>query len=553
MDRIGGRVDELFILSSNDKIWDINILINDVSINRYTFSESITDPSNHTAFDIVGDNHATLINGSLANEGVQDEFHWGQNGYGEFIGVETVSNDNINLPERFGQDIVQYTGVLTIGQSIGGRNCIKATANGLECHYFNDKTTDYDKKWILEGEIYIPSTSNVTKVGIGRALILPAAGGGGSRTLYDERVGIVESKDTWVNTAVLWNRNAVFNNWHHHVDVDGGGYGVDAVYYFRNLQLREYDPNIITPASAALDGTDALGNPLTVTQSGGDFLDACKLEHYDYPAIRKADAVEFERNCFQGDDSGACISQNTISYPTNYELELDVNAFDPSVLSHLVDIRSSSSDGLRVAVGQLPNTISINLNDTSAFTISRLGGDENIRVRVYGGNAYYNINNAGDVLFKSSVSTPLDSYVSLGGRSFSTVGENVLKTGQLLLNIRFKQLDASGNFVSELNRWSLSEPITAPSTHIYKDTVAGNDASLVAGSLANNGRVTVTNNFWFNDGEPRQKAVGDFDGIQSNQIFSDIFEADKVTDIRTHKAPLEARQLNTEKVITNNN
>lgn len=51
------------------------------AISRWPLPEPIIDIANHTAFDMVGNNHATLVNGSVDNQGSQDLFHWGQNGF----------------------------------------------------------------------------------------------------------------------------------------------------------------------------------------------------------------------------------------------------------------------------------------------------------------------------------------------------------------------------------------------------------------------------------------------------------------------------------------
>lgn len=62
-----------------------------------------------------------------------------------------------------------------------------------------------------------------------------------------------------------------------------------------------------------------------------------------------------------------------------------------------------------------------------------------------------------------------------------------------------------------------------------------------------------TNNFWFDiNGAPISKEVSDFTDNEADQIFSDVSEIDKVSNIRTHTEALTGRQLEIEKRLTNN-
>ena len=65
-------------INANDgKLWDFKI----TDIEHWLLCEPIKDPPSHTYYDVSGNgNHATLINGTIANEGKQDQFHPLQNG-----------------------------------------------------------------------------------------------------------------------------------------------------------------------------------------------------------------------------------------------------------------------------------------------------------------------------------------------------------------------------------------------------------------------------------------------------------------------------------------
>lgn len=61
-----GRLD--FV--NGEKYYDVVIERSSVIISRLPMSFEIQDPSNHTEFDVIGGNHATLVNGSFANRGL---------------------------------------------------------------------------------------------------------------------------------------------------------------------------------------------------------------------------------------------------------------------------------------------------------------------------------------------------------------------------------------------------------------------------------------------------------------------------------------------------
>lgn len=79
------------------KYYDITIERGGSVIARLPLCEPIIDPSNHTYHDVSGNgNHATLINGTLANEGKQDKFHYMQRGFniGKFVSANSENWDN---------------------------------------------------------------------------------------------------------------------------------------------------------------------------------------------------------------------------------------------------------------------------------------------------------------------------------------------------------------------------------------------------------------------------------------------------------------------------
>jgi hypothetical protein len=67
--------------------------------------------------------------------------------------------------------------------------------------------------------------------------------------------------------------------------------------------------------------------------------------------------------------------------------------------------------------------------------------------------------------------------------------------------------------------------------------------------------ISEQNNRFFTDANDDivRKSFADFTGTETgDRIYDDISETDKVKNIRVHKAALNARQANTEKIITNN-
>lgn len=211
-----------------------------------------------------------------------------------------------------------------------------------------------------------------------------------------------------------------------------------------------------------------------------------------------------------------------------------------------------------------------------------------------------------------------------------------------LMDVKIKNLDQQGNFVSWFGHYPLCEPIIDPTNHTYHDKIGGNHASLINGSSANQGSqdefhdlmkngfvisdgvnyykdqaltqliplghyipahatiqgkcvaytiggvladlTTIQNGksfldcgtklrqrripeliqadaspgpgIWFDvNGNPLDISFADIEGVVDNQVFSDISESiagGKITNIRTHKTPLQRAQLDTEKRITNN-
>ncbi len=75
---------------------------------KYSLSEPIIDAANHTYHDVSGNgNHATLINGALANEGKQDEFHYSQLGItvGDGINGAPIGHIIPALASNISQDV----------------------------------------------------------------------------------------------------------------------------------------------------------------------------------------------------------------------------------------------------------------------------------------------------------------------------------------------------------------------------------------------------------------------------------------------------------------
>jgi hypothetical protein len=316
------------IMSSNCKVWDIQLSQLDSSgnllntSNRYPLSEKIIDAANHTAFDIVGDNHATLVNGSLANEGVQDEFHWGQ------LGSNTVENRLLYSEDPSNsywaiRAITKSTGQL---DPDGNSNAMLGTATGTSDSEIRINTTESTGTGITYTYSVIAKPGSSDWIYFRSFLNLQVV----HFNLVTDEINIVTpnsdyatienyGSDGWklctlvCKTTGVISVNALFSIGFSD-DVFIGNIGNSAYLYkthmYANLNKSfsyvktnaEKIYNTVVPASAALDGTDALGNPLTVTQDGKSFLNYADntLEALPYPRKVQADKI----NNFLFDASG---------------------------------------------------------------------------------------------------------------------------------------------------------------------------------------------------------------------------------------------------------
>jgi hypothetical protein len=307
-------------LPVGDKVYDVRIKHNDTDY-HYSLTEPIKDAANHIYHDIVGGNHASLINGSFNNEGRQDVYHWGQMGAGSIfstVGIDVVltayTEYNINLGNSFyfetwldfpwgvnlsyGNDILAIkspaanspeSSLVTWGTAGSLRfNCLTDQGNGIASGTFN--ISSYGKGLYK----FLVSTTDANPIQIfkdGQLILTPLATNSSSPT------------DTFsVNTMTIGARAGnLGSNSRFSQAIYGGYVKVNNVIRLNPLTLKdELNPEILwqdggvnislIPASATDSTKDALGNPLTLPQDGKSFLDTCKLQHYPMARVVQADS-----------------------------------------------------------------------------------------------------------------------------------------------------------------------------------------------------------------------------------------------------------------------
>lgn len=253
-----------------------------------SFSEctSDTDTSNLIIFDANDgtDNHFDVVGGSAVILGTQDVFHWGEHGYSSNIEVveeRFPTEDSLPRLDDSGvwRNFVQYSSdVITYTDFNGDRVMRVDTASDFGSYF--STSTGFVESFNCYMEVFIPTDSTISEINI-------------IRWVTEQKIEIpgfsleTTLKGEWVTLGGRDIRTGVYNNMHIQTVGDDGG--ASNYYYIRSISVLKDSQQ--TPASAALDGTDALGNPLTVTQDGTQFIKNAdtKMKNADVQKLKDKD------------------------------------------------------------------------------------------------------------------------------------------------------------------------------------------------------------------------------------------------------------------------
>ena len=268
-----------YIFSANDgnnlaggSIWNLKVWKDGILQDALPLCEPIELPSSHTYHDVSGSgNHATLINGTLANEGKQDEFHYLQKGY-----------NNVLIADY--EDTVSPTGA-SITKALSGNYNIafwhKQLALETGSFYVLDTRGSFGgSDYILTGQSSVGGDLYIDGILQG-SFVLPR----------DGILHYIEMKNITIQscTGAMIGRRYTNEEFHKRLSIDI--YGL----FNRTEVLPLLNPTAIIdskiiPSLQSDPTTDALGNPTTVLQDGKSFLDTgCELQQYQYPSMIQAD------------------------------------------------------------------------------------------------------------------------------------------------------------------------------------------------------------------------------------------------------------------------
>lgn len=379
VDYIGaGRNGDNALLDS--KLFDLSIETIGNTKNYWPLCEPIKDPSNHTYHDVSGNgNHATLVNGTLANNGYQDQLHYLQNGFSNngldlrnsniltsnavafghkfeigtpinyiLFGGEFIFNSfDVNSYQRIVDLFTNSFHRITLGRIqsnfavFGGPSSVTFLSEdrlyGLEGDKVSlifeiDPISDTYKVWVNGilrinasnvgmNQPYTPTNHSNANFIIGRSYP--------NTEVTDARVFssfyIVNNHLNATNIEdIAYNFNSVFQHSPRFATVFSDSYGsIISGYngnngYFEGKINDSIWYNELRPKQLN-QNLDALGNPITIPQDGYSFLNTgTLLEPYPYPALIQAD--KDERFWFIGEDENG----NPISRKVNhYELALE--------------------------------------------------------------------------------------------------------------------------------------------------------------------------------------------------------------------------------------
>jgi hypothetical protein len=291
-------VDGQLHLANGLKAYGIQIKRSGVEIGIFSFSEDITDAGNHTAFNksTVTVNklpNATLINGTPPNEGLQDEYHWSQNGVSigtRWSGLGGAEVDPVDIGTtgiyRFEYLVKPYNTAFNYFNIVS----FDPTAGGDNIVYCGRSQIALSVDGILysySAALPITNYSNVV-VTINRS--------GNFEVFIDDLITPVYTADISTHSGVIWNNpNTIIgglslgssNSWVG--EILYGSFKRNGVETYRFNKVYTKSTLIQIPASAALDGTDALGNPLTLVQDGSFLNTGNTIQNPDVAALKLAD------------------------------------------------------------------------------------------------------------------------------------------------------------------------------------------------------------------------------------------------------------------------
>jgi hypothetical protein len=256
---------------------------NGIEVLNLPFCEPIVDPSNHTYYDVSGNgNHAILVNGTDANEGKQDEFHYLQKGFSGI--VEHVLTGIIAPDADYSQPVHNvYPNTEYV---------IKLYAENVEDGYVQFHTDG------------LPSEATNLANG------------------YQEIT--FTSKDFSGNSSSLVFKDFVGSN-------AGGLIRVYGIYRVSDGEPAILTYNDVIPCLNSDNSLDARGNTVSINQNGQSFLNTgTKLKAYDYPALKQAEQISRywtdsndtllnkEFSDFEGIDADGRV-YNDISHPAKIQ------------------------------------------------------------------------------------------------------------------------------------------------------------------------------------------------------------------------------------------
>lgn len=343
---------------SGDKMFDV--IINELDSSGNYVSTlvyypmcpfGIPDPANYTEFDVVGGNHATLINGSTANEGTatRPNGDYGQLGFGRngrfvneyFISTQPsgvnygkVSSIEWYMEESQSAVLQGIAGLAPINDySVGAWlidisssrvrvwiPTVEGDSNEAELHQFAQNNAgkyrvDIDTSVVGTGiirlyynDVEVPPYSTSTKTTRNFDLQMPVGEGLdiGRRPSQSYPLIRVLRYFKISNSALDLDMQDTYN-------------GIDRLGNYNFVAPNGNPEEIIIPALATDITKDALGNPLTLLQDGESFLNTgTKLQHLPMPRVVQSDAINMGSILFAAAD-GAPINQEFSAYEANVD------------------------------------------------------------------------------------------------------------------------------------------------------------------------------------------------------------------------------------------
>lgn len=294
--------------TDDERYYDIHISRNNVEIYNFSLSEPIINPASHTYYNKLGTNHATLMNGSAANYGLQNEFFdLMKNGFSGNGGIVDTASDSINASWRqlaVDEVVVDYTqpyyleGIVTDLDTISGSTFSDIT---VQASTGGDAPT---LKFLFGyGHGAYGSVNFLVEQSPGVEVIRFSLTTLGRSIQNGDRFRI---EFTGGDRAQYSNYNVTFNNATVSTVITTGGFRaavtqtsffvkVASNYNYRGgfymdlngqytFEERPFIPKHTT------NNTDALGNPLTHPQDGNSFLNCqTQLQQRRIPEIVQSD------------------------------------------------------------------------------------------------------------------------------------------------------------------------------------------------------------------------------------------------------------------------